>query len=178
MKPGVPFIQRAAAQSRLERGDQIRMELRDGEMAPSCSIKGCGRPTVTRGWCRRHYWRWRTHGNPLAGGTSIGAPAAFLAVAEQYAGDDCLIWPFAKTHDGYGHLQVDGKTQTANVIVCEVVHGPRPTHVMKSRIRVEKAVLAAYLRNICDGRHEKKIMQISCCTAPITAARSTTWQNY
>lgn len=31
-----------------------------------CSIDGCeGRP-VGRGWCRKHYQRWRNHGDPLA----------------------------------------------------------------------------------------------------------------
>lgn len=34
----------------------------------TCSINGCNAPTVGRGWCRKHYSRWRTHGGPLAGG--------------------------------------------------------------------------------------------------------------
>lgn len=30
-----------------------------------CSISECTSPTVGRGWCRKHYHRWRTHGDPL-----------------------------------------------------------------------------------------------------------------
>lgn len=24
----------------------------------------CGKPAVTRGWCQKHYMRWRRHGDP------------------------------------------------------------------------------------------------------------------
>lgn len=32
---------------------------------PTCSIAGCDKPTVGRGWCRKHYGRWHRHGDPL-----------------------------------------------------------------------------------------------------------------
>lgn len=35
-----------------------------------CSVEDCDRPSVTRGWCQRHYLRWTRHGDPLAGGKS------------------------------------------------------------------------------------------------------------
>lgn len=30
----------------------------------TCSIDGCDRPHLSRGWCTTHYWRWRNHGDP------------------------------------------------------------------------------------------------------------------
>ena len=30
----------------------------------TCSIDGCGNPAESRGWCTRHYARWRRHGDP------------------------------------------------------------------------------------------------------------------
>lgn len=30
-----------------------------------CSISGCNRATVARGWCHTHYMRWKRTGNPL-----------------------------------------------------------------------------------------------------------------
>jgi hypothetical protein len=34
----------------------------------TCSIDGCDRPHVARGWCDTHYRRWLNHGDPLDGG--------------------------------------------------------------------------------------------------------------
>lgn len=32
-----------------------------------CSIEGCNQGVYGRGWCQRHWKRWRAHGNPVAG---------------------------------------------------------------------------------------------------------------
>jgi hypothetical protein len=29
-----------------------------------CSVRGCPLPATSRGWCGRHYWRWKRYGNP------------------------------------------------------------------------------------------------------------------
>lgn len=30
-----------------------------------CIVEGCGGKAIGRGWCRKHYDRWRVHGDPL-----------------------------------------------------------------------------------------------------------------
>jgi len=37
---------------------------RGGER-PVCSVPGCGRPHLARGWCQMHHGRWRKTGDPL-----------------------------------------------------------------------------------------------------------------
>src|SRR5438552_374893 len=32
-----------------------------------CSVEGCGREVLARGWCRRHYEAFRRSGDPLVG---------------------------------------------------------------------------------------------------------------
>lgn len=31
----------------------------------TCSIDDCDSPVIARGWCNKHYCRWRVHGDPL-----------------------------------------------------------------------------------------------------------------
>jgi len=30
-----------------------------------CAVDGCARPYAARGWCKKHYSRWQSNGNPL-----------------------------------------------------------------------------------------------------------------
>jgi hypothetical protein len=32
---------------------------------PSCSVEGCDLKPHARGWCHKHYHRWRRYGDPL-----------------------------------------------------------------------------------------------------------------
>ena len=41
------------------------------------------------------------------------------------AGDDCVLWPYAKT-TGYGVVSVDRRLVLAHAIACESTHGTRP----------------------------------------------------
>lgn len=34
-------------------------------MRPMCAVEGCGSESAVRGWCGKHYSRWRRHGDPL-----------------------------------------------------------------------------------------------------------------
>lgn len=34
----------------------------------TCTIDGCEKPYLARGWCSAHWTRWKRHGDPLAGG--------------------------------------------------------------------------------------------------------------
>jgi hypothetical protein len=41
-----------------------RKTLPPGTAPPLCSIEGCEGPVKARGWCTKHYMRWRAHGDP------------------------------------------------------------------------------------------------------------------
>lgn len=36
--------------------------------AKICAVEGCGKPSHCRGWCPKHYARWKKNGDPLKGG--------------------------------------------------------------------------------------------------------------
>ena len=56
-----------------------------------------------------------------------GEPKRFLNEAMAYTGDDCLLWPYARGRDGYGHIRYGGRPCRVNIVVCEKTHGPPPT---------------------------------------------------
>jgi hypothetical protein len=97
-----------------------------------CSIPDCGKPTVSRGWCDRHYRRWLAHEDPLGGGTGHGEAQRFyrevVLTDERGPSDPCLIWPFWKVRNGYAMLhQREGNGRIVSRVLCEEVYGPPPT---------------------------------------------------
>lgn len=93
-----------------------------------CSIPGCGKPQVARGYCGGHYMRWRRHGDPLSGGTAHGEPERFYReVVLPYGGQSCLFWPYGKAGKGYAKMRVDGKEDYVHRRLCEETHGQAPT---------------------------------------------------
>lgn len=58
----------------------------------SCIVPGCDNKHHARGWCGKHYYRWRQHGDPLAGGTPHGLPLAWIGELLAAApSDDCIV---------------------------------------------------------------------------------------
>lgn len=86
----------------------------------SCVIPGCGAKARAKGWCDKHHLRWRRYGTPFVGSPYRRARDFIDNVAMQHDSDECLLWPFAQTSDGYGVLG----NSTASRVVCERAHGP------------------------------------------------------
>lgn len=92
-----------------------------------CSVEGCGKNKVKKGFCDNHYWRWRKHGDPLAGPTVRGTPVRWLKDRVNYSEDQCLIWPFYTTKSGYGSVSFNSKQMFAGRAMCFLAYGPPPT---------------------------------------------------
>lgn len=94
----------------------------------TCSVDGCSRPLAAKGYCIAHYHRWRSHGDPLAGGTYHGDARRFFdEVVLTYDGIECLTWPYSKDDKGYGTIFFNGRTRKVSRSVCERFRGPPPT---------------------------------------------------
>lgn len=91
-----------------------------------CSVDGCGKRHYARRYCRNHYHRFRTHGDPLAGKAAQGEPLAWLHRHLGHDLDDCLAWPFATFANGYAAIVHDGKTKNASNVMCALAHGDAP----------------------------------------------------
>lgn len=93
-----------------------------------CSIPDCGNAgKLRRGWCNRHWLRWKRHGDPLAGRTFEGDPLNWIReIAIPFEGDECLEWPFTENGAGYGQIKHDGRRWIASRLVCHLTHGEPP----------------------------------------------------
>jgi HNH endonuclease len=94
----------------------------------SCTVSGCDGKHYGRGYCWKHYLRWRRHGDPLViSRAENGEPMRFvLEVAVPYRDDDCLLWPFSRRPHSMINI---GNRQRENVsrLICRKVHGRPPS---------------------------------------------------
>lgn len=94
-----------------------------------CSVDGCTGRVEGRGWCGRHYQRWRNHGDPL----KTLRPTWDLSEEDRFwsyvdADGDCWIWMGARrsgTHP-YGKFQRNDRTVEAHRWAYENLVGPIP----------------------------------------------------
>ena len=97
----------------------------------TCSVEGCGRKASSRGWCKRHYERWRVHGNPLHqtpafyGRSQVREElSAKLSRKSALTDSGCLQWiGRVENKRGYGQVAVDGEMRKAHRVSWEVYHG-------------------------------------------------------
>jgi len=95
----------------------------------SCSVDGCKnnahwRLQGRKGMCNAHYKRWSKYGDPSEGGTPLGEPMKWLLeVAAVFTGDNCLVWPYARSGAGYAQVHEAGIKKQAARILCEMEHG-------------------------------------------------------
>lgn len=100
-------------------------------MQKVCSLDVCGNKHEAKGYCNKHYMKWRKWGDPLGGRTNYATPEeSFEAQTEWH--DGCLVWVGGCTGDGYGYIRGSEKyTQMlAHRYAWEQVHGTIPEGVL------------------------------------------------
>lgn len=107
-----------------------------------CSIKGCKEPHDSRGWCRKHYQRWRNAGDPLVVRRATGprpkarGPRSRVPIeirfwdkvdksgpVSEHRPDlgPCWIWTGALSTGGYGLIATTpGRCRTAHRVSWEI----------------------------------------------------------
>jgi hypothetical protein len=78
-------------------------------MSGACSVDGCLSAIVARGYCNKHYIRWRNHGDPMVNQGAATDPVT-RAWKKVQKTETCWIWTGAKTPTGYGHFMVGSKS--------------------------------------------------------------------
>ena len=92
-----------------------------------CTIEGCERQLryVARGWCNKHYQRWRATGDPLAVDRVLPWPENLLARMEPQP-NGCIYFTGCVLDTGYGQVKVDSKDVGSHRAAYEHFVGPIP----------------------------------------------------
>lgn len=90
-----------------------------------CSIEGCKSAARGRGWCGKHWQRWRAHGDPLGGQDRFSDPRQSFLSRTEWQGE-CLVWTGCEGGLGYGKITVSGREILAHRYAWEVDNGPIP----------------------------------------------------
>ncbi len=98
----------------------------------TCSIDGCERLHLSRGWCARHYQRWRKFGDPLGAVPLADGEARFWAKVAIGSPDVCWEWQAGSLPDGYGTFHLGGRDRRAHRVAYELRVGviPAGQHVL------------------------------------------------
>lgn len=109
-----------------------------------CTVSGCGRTGVARGWCMRHYDRWRTQGTTVL----RVVPTAEERFHASYRVDpsSCWVWILALSGCGYAQFKVNRRRPMAHRWGYELLVGPIPDglqldHLCRNRACVNPAHL-------------------------------------
>lgn len=114
-----------------------------------CSIDECARRTVARGWCKYHYNLWKRNGVPERVRAHTGATGDFLISHVSTKHENCILWPYSVSGNGYGSGRVSGvKSNRAHRIMCELAHGsaPSPAHDAAHSCGIRACVNPNHLR--------------------------------
>jgi HNH endonuclease len=92
-----------------------------------CSVDGCERPALARGWCSMHWQRWRSTGNPL----EVKLIRIQGSSDERFWGrvdksGECWEWTGSLGSHGYGEFGVAGDRVLAHRYSYELASGPIP----------------------------------------------------
>lgn len=97
----------------------------------TCCIADCGQSYLARGWCRKHYYRWKRHGDPLFSREQPSAADRYFARIDRSDASGCWLWTGGRSSQGYGALKDDRNIQVgAHRFGWELYFGPIPDALM------------------------------------------------
>lgn len=88
----------------------------------TCSIPECGNDPHARGWCNKHYRRWKKSGDPL-GTKRYNDHEESISVHSEQIGN-CLVWTGPRSELGYGRIRVNGRLTFVHRYLWEKHNGP------------------------------------------------------
>jgi hypothetical protein len=90
----------------------------------NCTFPGCTDPLYCKGWCIKHYARWRKWGDPAIKRKPRDYLAALFARVDRTEG--CWLWTRSVDTEGYGQISVEGRPTLVHRLAYQLLVGPIP----------------------------------------------------
>lgn len=91
-----------------------------------CSVDKCARPVRARGFCTKHYSRWRANGDPTISRINREDDVERFWSHVDKSGE-CWLWTSNLDRDGYPLFRLNGPGKRAHRIAYEWEFGPIPS---------------------------------------------------
>lgn len=92
-----------------------------------CDIEACSNVVLARGWCPKHYQRWRTLGDPQFPPREQRRSTLKDVWSRFVASDEgCWPWHGPVGGSGYGTMRFERKKHQAHRLIYELLIGPIP----------------------------------------------------
>lgn len=128
---------------------------------PTCSIEGCTKPVLARGWCGAHWARWKRNGTP--GTTLVRSDDIDVRFWEKVLKTEgCWVWQGSKS-EGYGKFSLNNRPVWAHRVAYEREVGPIPDgltidHICRNRACVRPDHLRAVTQKQNNENHSGKAL--------------------
>lgn len=94
----------------------------------TCSLDECDLKHYSKGFCLKHYYRWKRHGDPHFTSRIVGdTESRFWSYVDKRGPDECWPWIGAIHPNGYGTLRYEGTNTGAHRVSYILCIGPIPT---------------------------------------------------
>ena len=127
-----------------------------------CSIGDCIEPHASRGYCRKHYERWRRHGTTEAtrncgvGRTPLERFWSRVAVTANP--DRCWDWMGSCLESGYGQVNVKGWQTLAHIYSWSIANGRKPSEFVLHSCDNPRCVNPNHLREGTQSENVKDMV--------------------
>lgn len=115
----------------------------------------CGKDAVARGWCKSHYRRWATYGDP----THVPKPPSHedLFWAKVNKTSTCWLWTGSISKKGYGNFGAGGKSRLAHRVAYQLIVGHIPVGLTLDHLcRVRNCVNPEHLEPVTGTENTRR----------------------
>lgn len=94
-------------------------------LARVCSVEGCSRVHLARGYCQNHYMQLRRAKSELVAPVHRETPQEYIKNRVDLADTGCWEWRLSR-YQGYGKTGFNGRPRQAHIVSYEAFVGPVP----------------------------------------------------